>query len=96
VQFEEKMKIWQTRIHVGAIFLSKALFFSGGERRRRIMMVWLVGWGEFQTTTLDLLFPRQIRINMAFFAFFAWHLILHLVQQQTQILEGHGFQDRIF
>ena len=30
VQFEEKMKIWQTRIHVGAIFLSKALFFSGG------------------------------------------------------------------
>ena len=48
VQFEEKMKIWQTRIHVGAIFLSKALFFSGGGAKlgRRIMMVWWVG-GEF-------------------------------------------------
>ena len=67
------MKIWQTRIHVGAIFLSKALFFGGAKLGRRIMMVWWVG-GEFWATTLDLLFPHQIRINMAFFAFFCMAL----------------------
>jgi len=85
VQFEEK--IWQTRIHVGAIFLSKALFFGGAKLGRRIMMVWWVG-GE--------IFPPNTNKYGIFCFFFAWHLILHLVQQQTQTLEGHGFQDRIF
>ena len=91
VQFRgEKWRFWQTRIHVGAIFLSKAFWLIG-----RIMAGgWRCDICEFISGA-----THQIWINMAFFCFcmalfkkfFIW-----FISNRHKIGGGRRFQDRIF